>query len=83
MTRQLRAGKGKNGLILANGGVATYQHVVCISTRPRSDNSGYPCIQPLPEILKDLPVPKIEEVAEGEAVIEVRVFIERLVSTDS
>ena len=72
MTRQLRAGKGKHGLVLANGGVATYQHVVCISTKPRKDGSGYPCIQPLPEILTDIPVPTIEEVAEGEAVIEVR-----------
>jgi hypothetical protein len=71
MTRQIRAGKGKKGLILANGGNATYQHVVCLSSKPRADGSAYPCIQPLPDLLTDLPVPKIEDVAEGEAVIEV------------
>jgi hypothetical protein len=77
MTRQLRAGKGKTGLILANGGNATYQHVVCLSSKPRADGSAYPCIQPLPDLLTDLPVPPIEETAEGEAVIEVSVLTER------
>ena len=72
MSRQLRAGKGRNGLILANGGVATYQHVLCLSTAARPTNSPYPLENPLPETITDVPVPPIADVAEGEAVIEVR-----------
>ena len=71
MTRQLRQGKRKHGLILANGGVATYQHVVCLSTQPRKDGSAYPAKNPLPEVITNIPVPKIEENPEGESVIEV------------
>jgi hypothetical protein len=69
MVRELRSGKGRNGLVLANGGVATYQHVVCLSTQPR--NSPYPVENPLPTILDDESVPPIDEKAVGEAVIEV------------
>ncbi|KAJ6260116.1 LOW QUALITY PROTEIN: hypothetical protein Dda_4337 [Drechslerella dactyloides] len=70
MTRQLRGGsKRKNGLVLANGGVVTYQHVVCLSTQPRVDGSAYPD-NPLPKVIDDVPVPQIDELAEGEAVIE-------------
>ncbi|KAF3932548.1 hypothetical protein ABW20_dc0103852 [Dactylellina cionopaga] len=71
MTRQLRAGKGKTGLVLANGGVATYQHVVCISKQPRSNSSPYPSANPLPKILGDMSVPSIDEAPDGPAVIEV------------
>jgi hypothetical protein len=71
MTRQLRAGKGKNGLVLANGGVMTYQHVVCLSSSPRHDSSPYPGKAPLPEAVADVPVPTVAAEAEGEAVIEV------------
>ena len=71
MVRQLRKGNGKNGLVLANGGVATYQHVVCLSTRPKADGSAYPQENPLPDYVDDLPVPKVTTQAEGEAVIEV------------
>ena len=72
MTRRLRQGHGHNGLILANGGVMTYQHVLCLSTTPRKNNSMYPTENPLPELITDIPVPKIEEFVEGnqEAVIE-------------
>lgn len=69
MVRELRSGKGRTGLILANGGVATYQHVVCLSTQPRT--APYPKENPLPPILNDEPVPTIDEKAEGEATIEV------------
>jgi len=56
-------------LVLANGGVATYQHVVCLSAQPR--NSPYPEEDPLPKILDDEPVPPIDEKVTGEATIEV------------
>lgn len=72
MTRKLRAGNGTNGLVLANGGVLTYQHVVCLSSQPRADGQAYPARNPLPSKLENDTVPMIDETAEGEAVIEVR-----------
>ena len=71
MTRQLRASKGKVGLILANGGVMTYQHVVCLSSSPRRDGSSYPEKPPLPDVIDNALVPAVDTQAEGEAVIEV------------
>lgn len=68
MTRQLRAGRGKNGLILCNGGVLTYQHVICLSTSPRT--SPYPTKNPLPDHIEDVPAPKIADNPAGDAVIE-------------
>jgi hypothetical protein len=73
MVRQLRKGKGHNGLVLANGGMVTYQYVVCLSNRP--GNSPYPDRNPLPYLLEDEPVPIIDEHAEGEATIEVSLGI--------
>jgi hypothetical protein len=72
MTRKLRAGNGTTGLILANGGVLTYQHVICLSSRPRADGQPYPPHNPLPPILETPTPPIIAETAEGEAIIEVR-----------
>lgn len=73
MVRELRKGNGQTGLILANGGVLTYQHVLCLSTRPRQDGSNYPGSNPLPRYITDLHVPAITAHAEGEAItIEVR-----------
>ena len=76
MTRQLRSSKKKmkptTGLILANGGVLTYQHVVCLSSHPRKDGSAYPSVNPLPAgppRLEDAPRVQVE--AEGVATIEV------------
>jgi len=73
MTRQLRRGKGRTGLILANGGVMSYQHVICLSTSGRRDGSTYPAEDPLPEMVTDLPVPTVDAKVEGteEATIEV------------
>lgn len=72
MVRELRRGNGQNGLILANGGVLTYQHALCLSTRPRRDGSAYPDKNPLPTHLTDVPIPKVAvQVEEGEAKIEV------------
>ncbi|KAF3400486.1 hypothetical protein DPV78_004889 [Talaromyces pinophilus] len=72
IVRQLRnpSIKKNNGLVLANGGVLTYQHVVCLSKHPRRDGKSYPAHNPLPETLSDLPIPQIVENAEGEATIE-------------
>ena len=71
MVRQLRTGKGKTGLILANGGWITYQHVVLLSRSPRSDGLPYPDQAPLPKLVTDVHVPTIVEQAEGDAVVEV------------
>ncbi|KAG9551286.1 hypothetical protein KCU71_g6995, partial [Aureobasidium melanogenum] len=70
MTRKLRAGNGTHGLVLANGGVLTYQHVICLSSQPRTDGQHYPACNPLPSRLEDNTVPTIDETAEGEAIIE-------------
>jgi len=69
MVRRLRKGKEKTGLVLANGGVVTYQYVVCLSSLPRT--TPYPERNPLPELLEDEEIPEIDEHAEGEAAIEV------------
>lgn len=71
MTRQLRKGKGKTGLVLANGGWVSYQHVLLMSRSPRSDGLPYPDENPLPKVVTGVQVPKIVEKAEGEAIIEV------------
>jgi hypothetical protein len=73
MTRQLRDGKGRNGLILANGGVMSYQHVICLSTTGRPEGSPYPAEDSLPEWVTDIPVPSVDAKVEGneEATIEV------------
>ncbi|KAI5270850.1 hypothetical protein E4T47_05831 [Aureobasidium subglaciale] len=70
MAKKLRAGDGTNGLILANGGVLTYQHVLCLSSRPRADGRSYPVRNPLPPSLGSDSVPVIDETVEGEAIIE-------------
>jgi hypothetical protein len=74
MIRQLRRGTGKTGLVLANGGVVTYQHVVCLSRSPRRDGLPYPNVNPLPATLEDVQSPPVDERAEGEAIIEVSTF---------
>ncbi|KAJ9664521.1 hypothetical protein H2198_000172 [Neophaeococcomyces mojaviensis] len=70
IARALRARKGRNGLVLANGGIMTYQHVVVMSTQPRRDGSPYPERPPLPEVITDIPIPTIETKADGEAIVE-------------
>lgn len=75
MVRDLRKSgkKQKNGLVLANGGSLTYQHVVILSTTPRSASLGiYPASSPLPgSLTSQAPYPpKIIEEPKGAAVIE-------------
>ena len=87
MVRELRKGDSTTGLILANGGVLTYQHVLCLSKQPRRDGSKYPLSNPLPRYITDLPNPIITAHAEGEAIIEVRSplppFLHALLSTQT
>ena len=75
MTRQLRQGKGKHGLVLANGGVVTYQYAVCLSSQPRRDGSPYPAKNPLPDIITTVPVPQVDNQPDGDAIIEVRKYL--------
>jgi hypothetical protein len=70
MVRELRKGKSHYGLVLANGGVVTYQHVVILSSQPRKDGSPYPDKNPIPDVITDVPVPHVAKQAEGEATIE-------------
>jgi hypothetical protein len=74
MVRELRKGPALHGLILANGGVVTHQHVICLSSKPRNHHSPYPAKNPLPALTTDWQVPPIEAQAHGEAIIEVRTF---------
>lgn len=75
MVRILRNGHhARNGLILANGGVLTYQHALCLSTRPRGNDPIYPPQDPLPTHVTDIPAPAVTATAEGEAVVEVSRF---------
>ena len=71
MVRHLRRGQGKNGLVLANGGTVTYQHVICLSSQPRKDGSPYPIKNPLPDNLESESHPVVDTNGEGEVSIEV------------
>ena len=71
MVRKLRTGHGRTGLILANGGVLTYQHALCLSVRPRRNGFTYPDKNPLPSQVTNIPIPVVTTHAVGEAVIEV------------
>lgn len=71
MVRHLRRGKARNGLILANGGVCTYQYVMCFSAKPRKDGTAYPETNPIPPVVSDWYVPPVDDQAEGDAVVEV------------
>ncbi|KAF1990522.1 hypothetical protein K402DRAFT_230929 [Aulographum hederae CBS 113979] len=62
--------KEENGLILANGGVLSYQHVIILSNIRPAAGRSYPAKNPLKEIVDDIPVPQLELNPEGECVIE-------------
>ena len=65
----------QNGLVLANGGLISHQHVLCLSCSPRKDGSAYPSANPLPELLISEEAPIVEALVEGECVIEVSPFL--------
>ncbi|RLL98083.1 hypothetical protein CFD26_106230 [Aspergillus turcosus] len=69
MVRQLRQGKGRHGLILANGGILTYQHALCLSTAPREDGL-YPDNREDPWLVATERGPPVSAIADGEAAIE-------------
>ncbi|KAF1946198.1 hypothetical protein EJ02DRAFT_336434 [Clathrospora elynae] len=69
MTRQLRDGKGRKGLVLCNGGVLSYQYVIVLSKEPRKEGT-YPTENPLPLQITDVLAPALVLDAEGEAVVE-------------
>ncbi|KAL5394998.1 hypothetical protein PMIN06_012768 [Paraphaeosphaeria minitans] len=71
MTRALRAGKGKTGLVLGNGGVLSYQYAVVLSRAPGT-RGAYPQEMCLPreQGQEESRVPDIEEQPEGEAEVE-------------
>ena len=70
MTRALRDGRGRKGLVLANGGVLSYQYVVILSKEPRREDGAYP-ENTLPKEIIDLPAPELVLDPEGEATVEV------------
>ena len=72
MTRQLRGSRSRsrNGLILANGGVLSYQHAVCLSSQAPKEERPYPDNKFSSLVDSDL-VPSVDFEAEGEAIIEV------------
>ncbi|OBT38752.1 hypothetical protein VE00_10460 [Pseudogymnoascus sp. WSF 3629] len=71
MVQQLRSAHGKrNGLILANGGVASYENTVCLSNSPRQDGIPYPQDNVLLETPAELPCPPFDMQAEGPVTIE-------------
>ncbi len=79
MVRELRKtakAQRRHGLVLANGGLLTYQHVVCLSNHPRRDSSPYPENNPLPDVLSDLAVIPVANRAEGKAIVEVKWVIQ-------
>ncbi|KAL1603436.1 hypothetical protein SLS60_005023 [Paraconiothyrium brasiliense] len=69
MTRAIREGNGRTGLVLCNGGVLSYQYVVVLSKDPRREGV-YSQENPLPHEITDMEVPDIVEQPEGEATIE-------------
>jgi hypothetical protein len=73
MTREIRAGKGRKGLVLCNGGVMSYQHAVVLSKDPRT-SGVYPQENSPPRGITDITVPDIDERPEGEAEVEVSLF---------
>lgn len=72
--RQLRGGNGRHGLVLANGGLLTHQHVICLSSQPPKQGSVYPQHNALPERIEDIPLPSIELDPSGLGVVEVSRF---------
>ncbi|CAN8101995.1 unnamed protein product [Discula destructiva] len=70
MTRQIRSGKIRNGLVLANGGVLSYQHAIILSSSRRKDDLPYPDSRIDSDSVVQSPAPTVAAFAEGEAIIE-------------
>lgn len=74
MVRRLREGDGQTGLILANGGLLSYQHAICISTQPRKNQNLYPDSGALLSGPSNQ-IPPIDSEADGEAIVEVKLIL--------
>lgn len=70
MARAIRQDKYQNGLVLANGGVMSWQHAICLSAQPKRDDSPYKSATFLDNGQKSQG-PEFIEKARGEATIEV------------
>lgn len=70
MTRAIQSRKHRNGLVLANGGVLSWQHAICLSAQPQKNLAPYL----IREILDNGQIsqgPEFSAQAQGEAMIEV------------
>ncbi|KAL6159911.1 hypothetical protein ACJBU6_02322 [Exserohilum turcicum] len=72
VTRRLRDSRGKKkAMVLCNGGVLSYQHVVILGNEPRPDDEAvYPDENPLPAKITDVAVPRVAVEPQGEAIVE-------------
>ncbi|KAG9943696.1 hypothetical protein KCU85_g8465, partial [Aureobasidium melanogenum] len=68
MTRELRKGTKKTGLVLANGGILTHQNVIILAKQP--NNGTVPYADQNPHVEITLPIPSFIEKAQGQATIE-------------
>lgn len=71
MVRLFRRGKGRKGLVLANGGVLTYHHAVVMSNTPPGAHHRIPGANPLKAVIDDIPIPPLDTKPHGAAAIEV------------
>ncbi|KAL6914781.1 hypothetical protein FSST1_012541 [Fusarium sambucinum] len=69
MVRVIRSGKHQNGLVLANGGVLSWQHALCLSAQPKRNCSPYQA-QRLLDNGQTSQGPTFTPEAQGEAIIE-------------
>ncbi|KAF4975667.1 hypothetical protein FZEAL_7557 [Fusarium zealandicum] len=69
MTRKIRDKTHQTGLVLANGGVLSWQHAICLSAQPRRDHSPY-SRQELLGQSRGASGPIFVDQAKGEALIE-------------
>lgn len=73
MTRRIRSGQIRNGLVLANGGVLSYQHAICLSAKHGSNGTSYPDSRPGADtVVGGTSAPPVNAFVEGEAIVEVR-----------
>ena len=71
MTKSIRAGQYRKGLVLANGGWLTYEWAVVLAKTPRADGAAYSAKAVLPKENTDIPIPPLAEFANGPCTVEV------------
>ncbi|KAG8670488.1 hypothetical protein FPOAC2_09846 [Fusarium poae] len=69
MVRVIRNGKYQNGLVLANGGVLSWQHAICLSAQPKRNGSPYQ-VQNVLDNGQMSQGPAFTSKAQGKAIIE-------------